>query len=480
MVIPLLFLFASAPAADFDKLVKDFVDVMKIVREQSADPVSTDNIVYQGAIPGMLRTLDPHSVFFDPGQYEQLKQMERSEQKGFGTVVSVLPGRVMVLQALPGTPSAKAGLAPGDEMLAINNVDLSRLDFDQLVQYLGMARQQQAAIVVRRPGNARLFNFTLNPAVMDAPSVERAFLLEPGVAYLRVASFDPQTGKLIKEAIEKFGGAGLKGLVLDFRNNPGGVVEAALETASYFLKPGQKILSVRGRKVNDKDVDTPKEASPYKFPVAILVNEKTASAAEIVTGALQDHDRAVVLGVPTYGKGLVQSVYPLAAETAMALTTSFYFTPSGRSIQKPLKDSQLQLTQQQGQYHTDAGRAVTGGGGIHPDVIVEPEAPSRLHAYLDATGTFSSFAIQYVEKNKPDAGFRVTGAVLDEFQTYCSEHQIQPGLSEWLRERPYIESRLNEEIQTQVAGVEKGDEVAAARDRVVQRALTEIGKLQPQ
>ncbi|HSM80005.1 MAG TPA: S41 family peptidase, partial [Bryobacteraceae bacterium] len=271
--------------------MKNFVDVLSIVRQNAADPVSTD-VIYQGAIPGMLRTLDPHTVFFDPQQYEQLKQMERSEQKGFGTVVSVLPGRVIVLQALPGTPSAKAGLAPGDEILAINNVALSRLDFEQLVQYLGMARQRQAQLVVRREGNARLLEFTLNPAVMDAPSVERAFLLKDGVGYIRVASFDPQTGRQIKDSIEKLGGNALKGLLLDFRNNPGGVVEAALETASYFLKPGQKILSVKGRAVKGKDVEVPKTAVPYSFPVAILVNEKTASAAEIVTGALQDHDRA--------------------------------------------------------------------------------------------------------------------------------------------------------------------------------------------
>lgn len=475
MLLPLLLFFAAPPADDLDRQVKNFVDVLSIVRQNAADPVSTD-VIYQGAIPGMLRTLDPHTVFFDPQQYEQLKQMERSEQKGFGTVVSVLPGRVIVLQALPGTPSAKAGLAPGDEILAINNVALSRLDFEQLVQYLGMARQRQAQLVVRREGNARLLEFTLNPAVMDAPSVERAFLLKDGVGYIRVASFDPQTGRQIKDSIEKLGGNALKGLLLDFRNNPGGVVEAALETASYFLKPGQKILSVKGRAVKGKDVEVPKTAVPYSFPVTILVNEKTASAAEIVTGALQDHDRATVFGVPTYGKGLVQSVYPLSGETAMALTTSFYYTPSGRSIQKPLRESQLQLSQQRGGFQTDAGRKVTGGGGIQPDHVVQPPLPDRLGAVLESSGVFSSFAIDYVHSHKLDLAFRVTPAVLDEFQTYCSERRIQPGVGEWLNERALIESRLNEEIQTQLGGIEKGDEIAAGRDPVIQAALAELTK----
>lgn len=475
MLAPLLLFFAAQPVENLDKQVKDFIDVLSIVRNDAADPVSTD-VIYQGAIPGMLRTLDPHTVFFDPQQYEQLKQMERSEQKGFGTIVSVLPGRVIVLQALPGTPSAKAGLTPGDEILAINNIALSRLDFDQLVQYLGMARQRQAELVVRREGNARLMNFTMNPAVMDAPSVERAFFLRPGVGYIRVASFDPQTAKQIKDAIEKLGGNSLKGLVLDLRNNPGGVVEAALETASYFLKPGQEILSVKGRTVKGKDVQVPANTTPYSFPLAVLVNEKTASAAEIVTGALQDHDRATVFGVPTYGKGLVQSVYPLSGDTAMALTTSFYYTPSGRSIQKPLKDSQLQLSQQKGVFRTDSGRKVSGGGGIQPDRIVTAPVPDRLTAVLEGSGVFSSFAIDYVHNHKLAPGFRVSPNVLDEFQAYCSERQIQPNVGQWLNVRPFVESRLNEEITTQLSGVEKGDEIAAGRDPVIQAALSALAK----
>ena len=481
MLLPLLLLMAGpVPAApnggDLDPLVKTFVDVLGAVQQNAADPAATDQLVFSGAIPGLLRTLDPHSVFFDPQQYEQVKQMEHSEQKGFGTVVSVLPGRVIVLQALPGTPSAKSGLSPGDEILAVNNVALYRLEFNQIVEYLGMARQHRVELVVRRPGNARLLNFTLKPELMDAPSVDRAFLLRPGFGYVRAASFDPQTGKLIKDAIEKLGGEKLKGLVLDLRNNPGGVVEAALETASLFLQPGQKILSIRGRSVKSKDVEVPKGVTPYVFPVAVLVNEKTASAAEIVSGALQDHDRAVVVGVPTYGKGLVQSVYPLSGDTAMALTTAFYYTPSGRSIQRPLKSGDLQIEHQNDEFETDSGRYVAGGGGIQPDVAVEPKAPTRLEAALDGSGVISSFAIDYAQKHKVDAAFRVPASVLDDFESYASERGIQPGVDEWSADIAWIESRLNEEIVTQVGGFAMADQVAAGRDVIVQRALDAIAK----
>src|ERR1700691_5899710 len=280
MLLPLLFLFAAPPStADLDSALKRFTELLSIVETEAADPVMTQQSIYEGAIPGMLRTLDPHSIFFDPDQNEQLKQMENSERKGFGTVVSVLPGRVIVLQAQPGTPSANAGLQPGDEIVAVNGVVLARLEFEQVVGYLGESHQHRAQLMVRRPGNARPLPFVLDPQLLDSPSVDRAYMLQPGIGYVRVNGFDPQTARQLKEAIENLGGDRLKGLVLDLRDNPGGVVGAALEAASFFLQPGQKLLSVKGRGIQDQSVDVPKMATPYTFPLAVLVNEKTASAA---------------------------------------------------------------------------------------------------------------------------------------------------------------------------------------------------------
>jgi carboxyl-terminal processing protease len=475
MILPLLFLFAPPPSTtDLEAALKRFTQVLSVVQSQAADPVNTEQAIYQGAIPGMLRKLDPHSIFFDPQQNEQLKEMEKSERKGFGTVVSVLPGRVIVLQAMPGTPSAKAGLTPGDEIVAINDIALARLNFEQLVGYLGEARQHRAMLMVRRPGNARPMQFVLDPALVDAPSVERVFLLQARVGYIRVNGFDPQTGKQFKEAIEKLGGPKLKALVLDLRDNGGGVVQAALEMASYFVKPGQKLLSVKGRSIEGEDVDSPKTATPYSFPVAVLVNAKTASAAEIVSGALQDHDRAVILGEPTYGKGLVQNVFPLSSNTALALTTAFYYTPSGRSIQKPLASGQLEVERQKEQFRTDSGRVVTGGGGIQPDVIVHPENPTRLRVVLDASGIMTQFATQYTQSNRVTESFELTPAILEEFQVYAGQHSIQPPVGEWLLDRAWIQNRLKQEIFNQALGVAKGDEVEAQRDPVVRAALAKL------
>jgi carboxyl-terminal processing protease len=475
MLLPVLFLFAAPPSTeDLESALKRFTDLISVVETQAADPVNTQQAVYQGAIPGMLRTLDPHSIFFDPDQNEQLKQMENSERKGFGTVVSVLPGRVIILQAMAGTPSAKAGLQPGDEIVAVNGVELARLDFEQIVGYLGESHQHRAQLIVRRPGNARPLQFVLDPELLDSPSVDRAFLLQAGVGYIRVNGFDPQTSRQLKDAIEKLGGENLKGLVLDLRDNPGGVVQAALEAASFFLKPGQKILSVKGRSIEEQAVEVPKTAMPYAFPLAVLVNAKTASAAEILTGALQDHDRAVVLGEPSFGKGLVQNVFPLTGNTALALTTAFYYTPSGRSIQKPLPSGHLEIEKQAEQFRTDAGRSVIGGGGIQPDVAIGPAPLTRLRVALDASGILTGFATDYIQRNNIHSDFEVTPAVLEEFEVYAGQRNIQPSVAEWSLERDWVQSRLKQEILNQAMGVAKGDEVEAQRDPAVRAALERL------
>jgi len=475
MVFPLLFLFAAPPStADLDSALKRFTELLSVVETQAADPVTTQQAVYQGAIPGMLRTLDPHSIFFDPDQNEQLKQMENSERKGFGTVVSILPGRVIILQALPGTPSAKAGLQPGDEIVAVNGVVLARLEFEQVVGYLSESHQHRAQLFVRRPSNARPLEFVLDPELLDAPSVDRAFLLQPGVGYIRVNGFDPQTAKQLKDAIENLGGQELKGLVLDLRDNPGGVVQTALEAASFFLQPGQKLLSVKGRGIQEQTVDVPKTASPYTFPMAVLVNAKTASASEILTGALQDHDRASVLGETSFGKGLVQNVFPLTGNTALALTTAFYYTPSGRSIQKPLPSGHLEIEKQAEEFHTDSGRTVTGGGGIQPDTLIGPEPQTRLRIALDASGMITSFATGFLDNHKVQANFAVTPSILEEFQVYAGQRNIQPSVGEWSQERGWLQSRIKQEIFNQALGVAKGDEVEAQRDPAVRAAIERL------
>jgi carboxyl-terminal processing protease len=479
-LLPAFLLLAppSASDADVPTQLQQFVDVYSVVEREAADPIAPDKAIFQGAIPAMLRRLDPHSVFLDPDQFQQLKDMETSTRKGFGSIVSVLPGRVIVLQVLPGTPAQKSGLSAGDEILAVNGIPLARLEVDQLIQVLSETRQRQAHLDVRKPGNSRVLQLTLTPEELQAPSVDRAFLLKPGVGYLRVTSFDAETGAQIKAAIDKLGGSALHGLVLDLRDNPGGVLDAALQTAALFLKPETKVLSVRGRSIQASDANVPKDSVPYVFELAVLLNGKSASASEIVAGALQDHDRAVIVGEASFGKGLVQNVYPLSGGAGLALTTAFYYTPSGRSIQKPLAEGQIGADDAESKkdFRTDSGRAVRGGGGIRPDFEAFPEPVNRLRMVLEASGAFTQFATEYVRQHPGiTADFEVAPALLDQFQLYLSARNIRPAVTEWSSERDWIANRLKAGIFDQTLGVERGDEVEAQRDPVILTALDKLG-----
>ena len=457
-------LLLQADPNDLKESIRTFTQVWAVIEQNSATPPNPNAAIYEGALPALLRTLDPHSVFFSPAQFEQLKEMERSTTKGFGTVVSVLPGRVIVLQALPGAPGARAGIAPGDEIIAVNNIRLDMLDMDQLIAVLSETRRQRAQLWVRRAGSARPLQFTLTPEEMASPSVDRVFMLQDGVGYVRVTSFEGETGKQLREAIEKLGADKLKGLVLDLRNNPGGIINSAVDIASLFLQPNQVIVSIRGRARPLEETKVPVTAKPYTFPLAILINEKSASASEIVSGAMQDHKRATVLGSASFGKGLVQSVYPLAQGTGMALTTAFYFTPSGRSIQRPLADGQLK-------HYTNLGQ----GAGIKPDITVYPESYTRLRAYLDSTGILTNFATEVLTKGlKVNGEFQVSDRLMDDLQLYLSERNVRPALAEWSAEREWIRSRLLQELFNQALGVEKGDEIEMRRDAFVLRAVLQL------
>jgi carboxyl-terminal processing protease len=471
---------AAEPAPYSDaSAMKRFIDALTIVGDNAADPVDLDNAFYQGAMPGMLRHLDPHSNFFDPGQFQQLQQMESSTRKGFGSVVSILPGRVVVLQTLPNTPSERAGMSPGDEILAVNNYRLDRLVPEQIIELLQESKQKPANLVVRRPGSVRLIELTLVPQEMQSSSVERAFLLKPGIAYLRVAAFEGNTGRQIHDAIEKLGGRELKGLVLDLRNNPGGLLTAALETASLFLKDGQEILSVKGRNVPESIERAPEGNTPYTFPIAIIVNEKTASASEIVSGSLQDHDRATIVGESTFGKGLVQNVFPLSEQTGLALTTALYYIPSGRSIQKPFRSDDFALgataahPNERTDFHTDSGRPVPGGGGIVPDIVVTRQSTALLNV-MEASGSYVAFATEYTRTHKIQDGWELPAEVLDQFQVWLAERLIQPSLHDWITNREAISIRLKTEIYNLSLGVEKGDEVDAQGDNQIQKALEAV------
>ena len=484
-VLPLFLLCLPALAVGNDELephLQRFLDVYSVVEEQFATPVDSGEAFYQGVLPSMLQTLDPHSAFLDPDQYERLQEMRTSTEKGFGSVLSLLPGRVIVLQTLPGSPSARAGLSPGDEFVVVNRYPLVRLRIDQLVSLLGQSRQDKVELMVKRPGFARLIPLELVPEEMADPSVRRSFLIEPDLAYIKLANFEENTAEELHQAIERLGGNELRGLVLDLRGNPGGIIESAVKAAAFFLSPGENILWIRAKDGPKEEVKVPIGYESYRFRVCVLIDDKTASAAELMAGALQDHDRSWVIGAPSFGKGLVQSVFPLSERAAVALTTAKYLTPSGRSIQRPVADCELYALAVCGnapdsdrEFKTASGRVVLSGGGIVPDEVVFPRGYTRFETVMEQTNSFFDFAQHYVGKNeKVRRNFEVSPQLLDQYQLFLSERRIRPGISEWASTLVFIRSRLKQELFNLSLGVEQGDQVEARRDSIVRAAVRHL------
>lgn len=465
---------APDPALDLELESKRFLEVFELLDRRLAHSFDPATAIYDGALPTMLWTLDPHSSFLNPSQFETLREMQRSTEKGFGSVVNLLPGRVIVLQTLPDSPSARAGIAPGDEIVVLNGQPLAQLPIQQLVAVLGSARQDRAQLLVRRPNFPNLLDMTLVPAEMADPSVSRSFLLQPGIAYAKVLNFEAETAVELNRAIITLGGQDLKGLVLDLRGNPGGIVEVAVQVAAFFLSPGKRILWVRGRDGPKEELLVPEGTRPYRFPVRILVDSRTASAAELVSGALQDHGRARILGQRSFGKGLVQSVLELSGGTALALTTAFYQTPSERTIQRWLgRCGEFQLSPCK-----DSEESAESQGGIIPDLEILPRPLSPFEQVLLGSNAFLEFVRDHVAgRREIDESFEPDNALLDEFQFYLSQRRIRPSLAEWSATLDFIRAGLRQEALNLTLGVAAGDVVEIRRDRVVQLAVEELQAL---
>ena len=331
----------SAPAAATQaqtplpwQQVRLLADVMQLVKEDYVQPVD-DTTLINNAISGMLAGLDPHSAFLDKNDYQQMQTITTGEFGGLGLEVTQQDGAVVVISPIDGTPAAQAGIQTGDIILQVNGTSLDGMNLDNAVALMRGKPGTTITLTILRHAVAKPLDFKLTRAEVHMASV-RSRLLQPGYGYLRISQYSEDTGEGVINAVKslnKQNKAPLKGLILDLRNNPGGLVDAAVEVSNAFLNSGI-IVSAKGRAPDSNFV---RRATPGDIlsgaPLVVLVNEGTASAAEINAGALQDNHRALVLGTQTFGKGSVQTVIPLPEGAAIKLTTSLYYTPSGRSIQ---------------------------------------------------------------------------------------------------------------------------------------------------
>lgn len=468
---------ADVPPDEITQESLKFARAYGAVEENFTEPIDPDRMVFDGGIRGMLSALDPFSSFFDPDQFEQLKQFTQGKARGFGSVLYVSPGKILVLQTAEGSPSWRAGLGPGDEIVEVNGTRIDRLDLKSLIELLQRARSGTARLGVIRPGRVVAQDFELHPSEVATPTVDKAFFLKPGLAYLHLSGFDQKTPQEVNDALTKLGGAALKGLLLDLRDNHGGVLDAAVGLASLFLKPDLTVLTQRGRAVPAKSHLTSAAPVRYDLPLVLLVNGNTASAAEVFVAALQEHDRALVAGEPTYGKGVVESVAALSENTGLALTTAQYFTPSGRSIQRPLPGTALAIPDPsfaatpKASFRTDNGRPVAPGGGITPDVTLPAPVRDPWLSFLEQRGAFTSFASDYLTLHgKVSQTFEPDANTLEDFRTFLGRQRIRTPDEYWAADQDYLKLRIKVELFNLVFGLAYGDEVETRNDPQVQKA----------
>ena len=482
---------ASAATADDDlkTSTKEFAKVYSTVEDNFADPVSPDKAIYKGAIPQMLRTLDPHSNFFDPKDLEGLREEQRGKYYGVGMQVQGRNGKTIVMAPFVGSPAYKAGLKPGDVIIMVNDVATEGLDSTKVADLLKGPKGTPVQIKVSREGTDEPVVFNIIRDEISRKSVPDAFLVKPDVGYVFLEQFNETTSHEMEEALKAMDEDHLKGLILDLRGNPGGLLNEAVSVADHFLPKGDVIVSHKGRS-SAEHVYTARNGNHGRdYPIVVLVNRNSASAAEIVSGALQDHDRAWILGDNTFGKGLVQTVYPLVENTGLALTTAKYYTPSGRLIQRDYSNvsffdyyyrNNTATRNMADVKSTDSGRVVYGGGGISPDEKYTPAKLDVFETELLVKYALSNYTRHFfaTHKQKLPANWQVDEATINDFHNYILDGKLEFTEKDFTQDYDWIRRRLQSEIYKTAFSVDQSRQYDIQTDPEVEQAIDALPKAQ--
>ncbi len=465
--------------SDVSQSLHQFAEVYDVVERNYAEPVNPDKAIYNGAIPGMLHVLDPHSNFFDPKSYSLLREDQRGKYYGVGMTVGPRNNKVIVIAPFVGTPAYRAGIHPGDVIIAVDGKPTDNMTTGDVADLLKGPKGTTVHITVLRESNDKPLEFAVVRDEIPRYSVDLHFLIRPGVGYMHVSGFNETTEKEVQDSLDQFGD--LKGLILDLRQNPGGLLNEGVGVADKFLHKGQLIVSHHGRSSPEHRYTATHGNGGREYPLVVLVNRGTASAAEIVAGAIQDHDRGLVVGETTFGKGLVQTVYPLSNDTGLALTTAKYYTPSGRLIQRDYSNVSLYDyyfdrdgigdTANKEVKLTDSGRTVYGGGGIAPDVKVDPIKSSHFQDALLQHYAFFNFAKHYVVGHHVNKNFDVDDNVVQEFRKSLDGDKVPYTEAELVQNNEWIRSSIKSEIFVDAFGQEEGLKVKAETDPEVLKGL---------
>lgn len=498
---------AGEPDAD-EELRAEFEEALETIQGSYAGHLDLE-LLGKASIQGMLHQLDPHSTFFTKKEFDDMETEQSSRTYGIGVTISKRYDRVYILSVTPDGPSWRAGLRYGDAIIAINKQNVEDWKTEDVMYAVRGEKGETVELTVERAGVANPITFTIKRDEVKLPTVRNAFMTGQGnVGYIALTGgFSARTSEEMTEAMTHLKQEGMRQLVLDLRDNPGGLLDEAIKVAIKFLPPGEKVVEVRGR---DEDAEpdirrVPDNNVPENIPVVVLVNRRTASASEVVVGALQDHDRALVVGENSFGKGLVQGVFRLWGGTGLVLTTARYYTPTGRLIQRNYAnvsfydyyfnraDGERPDAPRGDALHTDGGRVVYGGGGITPDVEVKaPETGSvrgRLFygafhfvrqlvaGQIAGLREYRIAEAQYKTKLSADDlnRYPVNDTLIAAFRTYlASKPPFNVTDAQFTAKLDYVRAQLRRELISTAYGADAGDQVALTDDVQFRKAMDSL------
>jgi carboxyl-terminal processing protease len=499
------FLGRGALAQDqVEEQYRVFTSALEAIETHYVGDIESDRLVYS-AISGMLQTLDPHSSFMDPRSYAQMRERQEGRYYGLGISINVVDGNITVANVFEGSPAHESGLRRGDVIAIIEGEDTKGWQVERAVSRLRGPKGTTVQIGLRRIGYEDPIVLDVRRDEVHIPTVTAAVMLDATTGYIKLGdqgfgeNTDQELGRALRDLTQK----GMRRLVFDLRENPGGALDQAIKVANRFLRKGELIVYTKGRVANSEQTYRATEQSDYlDVPMITLVNRRSASASEIVAGALQDHDRSLIVGETTFGKALVQSVYRVAQNAGASITTAKYYTPSGRLIQRPWDgafDEYLLYTLQdqnankahrpEDLKYTDAGRRVYSGGGVEPDFRfdgpTEGFSPTRFLRSVHARNLFAVYAQRFSRSGdariKPSTsskprdlgtGFVVTDEMVAEFKKLVQESPLPFDEEAWQKDMPFIKAMIRFEIDRDLFDVSTAYSNLAKSDPQLQYALT--------
>ena len=484
---------ATGPDDDIQTSLKAFTKVYEAVEQNFADPLNPDKAIYNGAIPTMLHTLDPHSNFFDPKQFAAMREEQRGQYYGVGMMVGPRgtgpTARTIVIEPFTGSPAYKAGLRRGDAIMIVNDKKTDGLTTTEVTTLLKGNKGTPVQITVAREGSEKPIVFDVVRDEISRPSVGESFWLRPGIAYVDINLFNENTSHEMEEQLNRLGENKIQGMVLDLRSNPGGLLNEGVEVGGHFLKKGMVVVKHKGRTSPEKVLTARRATNGHDYPIVVLVDRASASAAEIVSGALQDHDRAWILGENTFGKGLVQTVFPLAENAGLALTTYQYYTPSGRLIQRDYSHisfveyyyhNNLDTRNMNDVKMTDSGRTVYGGGGITPDEKFQAPKLNKFQIEIKfRKNAFFTYAPKFFAERgtiKLPQDWSPDTAVMDAFHKFALKEKVEFSEGDWAENMDWLKQELRQEVYITSFGKEASIRVGVENDPTVQKGVEAMPK----